>query len=222
MASTTDVLTIINDASTQLNDAGVRWTVPELLSYANRGELEIATLVPNSNTATVSIQLAAGAKQAAPSDSIRLIEFVRNMGANGLTAGNAIRQIERKAMDRYVPSWSSDTAAAVVVHAMYDAEDNNAVFYVWPPQPVITPQYIELIYSQIPVTIPNATAGTKITIADYYSNALLDYVLYRAFDKDSDSANQSARSQAHYQTFVSAIGAKFTADTNANNTPQVK
>lgn len=213
--------TIINDASTQLNDAGVtRWTTAELLSYLNRGQLEIATLVPNSNTATVSKQLAAGAKQTAPSDSIRIIEFVRNMGANGSTDGNAIRQIERKAMDRYIPSWSSDTATAVVVHAMYDAEDNNAVFYVWPPQPVITPQYIELIYSQIPATI--AASTNNITIADYYSNALLDYVLYRAFDKDSDSANQSARSQAHYQTFVSAIGAKFTADTNANNTPQVK
>ena len=221
MASTTEVLTIINDASIQLNDAGVRWTVPELLSYANRGELEIATLVPNSNTATVSMKLAAGAKQAAPSDSIRLIEFVRNMGADGLTAGYAIRQIERKVMDRYVPSWSSDTPATTVVHAMYDAEDNNAVFYVWPPQPV-APQYIEIIYSQIPAIILNALPGTRITIADYYTNALLDYILYRAFDKDSDSANQSARSQAHYQTFVSAIGAKFTADTNANNTPQVK
>jgi len=57
---------------------------------------------------------------------------------------------------------------------------------------------------------------------DYYRNALLDYVLYRAFAKDSDSANQAQRSQNHYQMFMQAIGEKFSGDTNADNDKVVK
>ena len=215
MASITDAKTIIDKASILLNDADLtRWTASELLGWLNDAQLEIATLVPNSNTVTSSLLLQSGPIQGAPSNAIRIIEFIRNTGVGGVTPGAAIRQIERKNLDRYLPGWSNDTPATAVVHAMYDAEDNNAVFYVWPPQTSV-PQYIELTYSVIPVIIANATAGAKITIADYYANALLDYILYRAFGKDSDSANQAARSQEHYKMFAAAIGAKFGADNNA-------
>jgi hypothetical protein len=147
---------------------------------------------------------------------------VRNAGADGATPGAAIRQIERKVFERYQPNWSIDTADPVVVHAMYDAEDNNAVFYVWPPQPSV-PRFIEIIYSVRPVIIADALAGTKITIADYYANALLDYVLYRAFSKDSEYGNQSQESQQHYKAFADAIGLKYKADGNAtNSTPPEK
>ena len=221
-ASTTDAKTILDKASILLNDSGVtRWTVSELLGWLNDAQLEVATLVPNSNTVTSSILLQAGSIQGTPSNAIRIIEFIRNTGADGVTPGNAIRQIERKSLDRYLPNWSNDTPATAVVHAMYDAEDNNTVFYVWPPQTSV-PRYIEINYSVIPATIANATAGTKITIADYYANALLDYILYRAFAKDADSANQAARSLGHYKQFADAIGAKFGADNNANNTPKAQ
>ena len=219
MVATTDAKTIIDKASVLLDDLkATHWPDSERLGWLNDGQLEMSILVPNSNTATVSKQLVAGAKQAAPSDSIRIIEFIRNMGADGVTPGNAIRQIERKALDRYLPNWSNDTPATAVVHVMYDAEDSNSVFYVWPPQTSV-PQYIELIYSQIPAQIPNYEIGTKITVADYYANALLDYILYRALSKDSEYGNQDARAVAHYTMFANAIGAKQTSDSNANNSP---
>ena len=212
MAASTDAKTIIDNASLALGDvAAVHWNAAELLAWLNAGQLELATLVPNANTVTVAKQLVAGSKQTAPSDAIRLIGFTRNLGVTGLVPGKAIRQIERKLLERYSPNWSTEPAAAVVFHAMYDAEDNNAVFYVYPPQPMV-PQYIELIYAQIPAIIANATAGTKITVADFYQNALLDYVLYRAFGKDADSANQAVRSQEHYKMFSSAIVSKMAAD----------
>lgn len=212
MAASTDAKTIIDNASLALGDVGaVHWNAAELLAWLNAGQLELATLVPNANTVTVAKQLVAGSKQTAPSDAIRLIGFTRNLGVTGLVPGKAIRQIERKLLERYSPNWSTEPAAAVVLHAMYDAEDNNAVFYVYPPQPMV-PQYIELIYAQIPAIIANATAGTKVTVADFYQNALLDYVLYRALGKDSEYGNQDAKALAHYQSFMQAIGAKFKAD----------
>jgi len=126
MASTIDAVTIINKASQLLGDASqTYWTAGELLGWLNDAQTEIALLIPNSNTATTAIQLVAGAKQIAPEDSIRIIEFTRNMGSTGLLSGNAIRQIERKVLDRYMPNWSYDTPNAVVVHAMYNAEDRT-------------------------------------------------------------------------------------------------
>ena len=218
----TDAIAIINDAAVFLNDVALtRWSQSELLSWINAGQLEIATLVVNSNAVTVPHILQPGAIQGGPDDAIRIVEFVRNMGPTGTTPGAAIRQIDRKTMDRYFPTWTEDTPSSTVVHAMYDAVDNNSTFYVWPPQPA-EPQYIEIIYAQIPPQIPNYAIGTKITIMDYYRNALLDYVLYRAFAKDSDSANQAQRSQNHYQMFMQAIGEKFSGDTNADNDKVVK
>lgn len=210
---TIDAKTILDKAAIQLSDAGaVHWTAAELLDWLNDGQRDIATLVPNATATTTAIQLIAGAKQAAPSDSIRLIAFIRNMGTDGATPGNAVREIEREHLEAYVPGWSSSTADAAVIHAMYDADLDADTFYVYPPQPAVSQGWLELIYSKIPDTIANSTAGTKITIADYYANALLDYVLYRAFDKDSEYGNQNQRSQSHYQAFANAIGAKFGAD----------
>ncbi len=217
MASTIDAVTIINKASQLLGDASqTYWTAGELLGWLNDGQIEIALLNPNSKTSTTAIQLVAGPKQKAPADSIRIIEFVRNMGSTGLLSGNAIRQIERKILDRYQPNWSLDTPNAVVVHAMYNAEDDNETFYVWPPQPV-TPSYIEIVYCQLPTLIQNSNVGTKITLDDYYQNTLLDYVLYRAFGRGTESAGNYQRSQDHYKMFADMLTVKLENDRNANN-----
>lgn len=227
MSSSVDAKSILDTAGYQLNDKGAtRWTIPELLKYLNAAQLEIATLVANSNANTVTIALVTGCKQSMPADGIRIVEFIRNMGTDGLTPGAAIRVVDRKVMSAYAPDWSvvsaSNPASATVVHGMYNAEDDNQTFYVWPPQPATNRGQIEIIYDQIPTTITNASPGTKITIDDFYANALLDYVLYRGFDKDADSANQAARAQAHYQAFARAIGAKFATDNNSTNEKPAK
>ncbi len=222
MASNTDAVTIITKASQLLGDASqTYWLTTELLGWLNDGQLEIATIIPTSNNVTLSKQLVAGAKQSAPSDSIRIIEFVRNMGSDGLTAGNAIRQIERKTLSRFYPNWGTDTAVNTVIHAMYDAEDNNGVFYVWPPQPAVTPSFIELIYAQIPVLIANVNVGTKITVADYYQNVLLNYILFRALSRSTEDADHYQRSQNYLSLFKDELGIKVVSDNNANN-DQVK
>jgi hypothetical protein len=74
---------------------------------------------------------------------------------------------------------------------------------------------IEIVYSQVPTLI--ASSGTPvITVRDIYANALLDYVLYRAFGKDSEYGNQSDRSQIHYKMFSQAIGIKYTIEKSEN------
>lgn len=218
MASTVDALKIITDAQTYLYDKlGVRWDELELLSWLNAGQLEIAMLVPNSSSFTVAIKLAAGVKQTTATGVLRIIEFVRNMGVDGITPGTELRVVDRKVLTSYLPNWSNDTPDSAVKHVMYNAEDDNETFYVWPPQPAANQGYIEVVQSQVPATVSNISVGTKISVHDYYANALTDYILYRAFGKDSEYGNQDARSQLHYKQFAQTMGIVFKNDTNASN-----
>jgi hypothetical protein len=217
MASTTLAKTITDKASVFLADASqTRWLPSELLSWLNDGQSEICALVPNANPATSTIALVAGTKQSAPTDALYVNGFIRNMGVGGTTPGGVIRQVTRNFLNSFIVGWPSAATSIVVSHIAYDPTDSNVDFYVYPPQPASGMSSIEIVYSQVPAIIPSS--GTPvITVRDIYANALLDYVLYRAFGKDSEYGNQSDRSQIHYKMFSQAIGIKYTIEKSENN-----
>jgi hypothetical protein len=80
---------------------------------------------------------------------------------------------------------------------------NPLQFYVYPPN--LGTGFVELSYSAVPAAV--ATAGDNITINDLYAYCLVDYMLYRAFSMDAEHAANAARAVAHYQAFLSALGA---------------
>ena len=214
MASVTDAKTIIDKASVLLGDvAATRWTTAELLGWLNDGQREAALLAPTVNVKNIALQLVSGVKQALPSDGMVLLDIPHNLGSTGTTMGTVINHVPKEIMLKRIPGWTTTMASGIVKHYIYSATD-PLIFYVYPPQPSAT-KYVECVYSAIPVLIANATAGTKITINDAYQNALLDYLLYRAFSKDSDSANQAGRSTGHYTLFTHAL----IANNNPTNPP---
>lgn len=217
MASTTLAKTITDKASVFLADASqTRWLPSELLSWLNDGQAEICALVPNANPATSTVALVAGTKQSAPTDALYVNGFIRNMGVGGTTPGGVIRQVTRNFLNSFVVGWPNATTSTTVSHVAYDPADSNVDFYVYPPQPSSGMSSIEIVYSQVPAVI--ASSGTPvITVRDIYANALLDYVLYRAFGKDSEYGNQSDRSQTHYKMFSQAIGIKYTIEKSENS-----
>lgn len=217
MASTTLAKTITDKASVFLADASqTRWLPSELLSWLNDGQAEICALVPNANPATSTVALVAGTKQSAPTDTLYVNGFIRNMGVGGTTPGGVIRQVTRNFLNSFVVGWPNATTSTTVSHVAYDPADSNVDFYVYPPQPSSGMSSIEIVYSQVPAIIPSS--GTPvITVRDIYANALLDYVLYRAFGKDSEYGNQSDRSQTHYKMFSQAIGIKYTIEKSENS-----
>ena len=221
MASTTDAVTITNKASLLLSDASqTRWLPAELLNWINDGQLEIVALVPNANPTTDTVTLVSGAKQTAPTGSVLVNAFVRNMGVGGTTPGQGIRQVTRKYMESFIAGWLTATPSTTVTHVAYDPEDNIQDFYVYPPQPASGMSSIEIVYSSLPTAIADLNIGTKITIKDMYANALLDYILYRAFAKDSEYGNQDGKSQSHYKMFSQSIGVKYTVDTSIGGQSQ--
>lgn len=190
------------------DDTGVRWPDSELLGWLNDGQREIVVLKPDSSVNNENLQLVEGTKQEIPAAGISLVDVIRNMGTDGSSPGKSVRLINRKVLDEQLPDWHSATPNAVADHFAFDDRDPKH-FYVYPPQPSVNQGYVEIVYSSSPA---DAALGDVISVDDVYANALVDYMLYRAYSKDKDYAGNGGRASAHYQAFLRALGLKEQAE----------
>lgn len=203
---TTTAASLIAKAQKILQDtSGVSWDGTELLGWLNDGQKMVVLLKPNSNAKTLAWKLAAGTRQSLPPDGVQLIDIPNNMGTDGTTVGRAIRIAEREMLDAFNPDWHTGTASAVVKHYMYSELDPKT-FWNYPPQPSSNQGYVRLVYGAVP---DDATSGGNINIDDIYGPPLVDYILFRAFSKDSEYASDPARAGVHKQAFGDALGVKF-------------
>lgn len=211
---------ILDKAGTILQDVTkIRWATAELLGWLNDGQREVVIIRPDASVSTKAVLLAAGTKQTlgagATADAISLLKVVRNMGTTGTTPGAAIRIVSGEILDAQVPDWHSGAQSAAVVHAVYDPRVPKQ-FYVYPPN--TGTGFAEISYSSAPAAI--AASTDLITIDDVFANALLDYVLYRAYSKDAVYAGNGNRALAHYQAFLNTLGAR--AQNLAANNPNLE
>lgn len=213
------VQTILNDA------ASVRWTAVELHTWLNDALREIAVLKPNAVAKTVELSLQEGAYQTLPEDHFNLFRLTRNLATTeisptGRGGGRIITQVEREVMDMQIPGWM-DTAVMPysknVVHFINDISD-MAAYYVVPGNDGTG--IVEAICAVMPAMVPAPAADalivssytSEVDIPDIYRNALIDYMLYRAFSKDASLPGIAQRAAVHYSQFASALGLKFQAE----------
>lgn len=197
---------IVDQARILLQDietGGTRWLDDEMLTWVNAGQREVAVYKPDCSITTEAVILVVGTKQTLPATAIMLNKISRNMGTNGTTPGNAIRIVDQEIMDSQAPDWHSAAASAVIKHYMYDKSD-PLVFYVTPPQPASGFGYVEMSYPAVPGTI--AGIGDAIKILDIYSNALVNYIMYRALLKDATYTKDSPNADIYYTAFLRSIG----------------
>jgi hypothetical protein len=201
---------LITGVSLALQDSSnIRWTQAELLFYLNQGQKEIAAFKPNASVTNASVQLVQGTKQALPSGGLILIEVTRNMGVGGATPGDAIRLVSRGVLDAQVPGWHSATASATVKNYTYSPADPTR-FYVYPPQPG-SPTYVEIVYGKMPEDLDDYV--DPINVDDVYAPALHNYMLFRAYSKDSEFAANSQLAAAHYTMFMQQLTGKVQGET---------
>ena len=187
----------------------VRWPEAELLRYINDAQREIVNYRPESSATTANVQLVAGTKQSLPSGGLRLIKVTRNMSdtSGGATGKRAIRIVNVDILNTQEPDWNDPTVSGdaahgtVVKHYIFD-EDDPRNFYVYPG--VSGNAYVEVVYSDSPTDLGNTSA--TISVDDIYANAIMDYVLFRAYQKDSEYAGNAQRANQHYQLFLNCIG----------------
>lgn len=193
------------------DNTSIRWPINELVRYLNDGQREVVLYRPDAMVTNASITCLAGSKQALPAGGSKLIEVVRNSGGNR----RSVRMVNREILDAQTPNWHNLTGVAEVLHFMYDPRD-PLVFYVYPPATISAG--LDLVYAAYPADVTEPADGAlytdvsgNISLPDIYGNVLQDYVLYRAYSKDSEYAGNGNRSQAHYAAFANALGIEIKA-----------
>lgn len=190
---------------------GTRWLDPELLKWVNDAQREIVLLKPNAYSAVENVNLVAGTKQKLPASGLLLLSIVRN------TNGHAVRRVDRNIMDSENNNWHSDPATALVEHYVFD-EDAPDTFWVFPPNNA--GGSVELIYSKAPADL--TSTSSPITLNDIYSNVILDYILYRAYSKDTDYAGNQERANNHYSAFNNSLGVKVKAEASSSPNQNIR
>ena len=206
---------LITRAATLIQDAtAVRWPRLELLDWLNDGQREVVLLKPEASVVSESMPLTPNStKQTLPAASIALIDVVRNLGATGSTPGKAIQICSRDVLDAQRPNWHSDpNPTGVIEHYLFDPR-NPKIFYVYPKAPM-GGWFVEVVMSASPANCNDS--GAVIGVDDIYANALLDYVLYRAYSKDATYAQNSGLAVAHYTAFSNSLGVKTQNDMSRN------
>lgn len=204
---TTTAQSIIQRAQTTLQDPeGVRWSATELVMYLNDGQRALITLRNDVGAATVAFTPALGARQTLPANALALVDILGN------TSGTqrVIRKVDKTQMDSTVRDWTSGQASKVAVNFMFEPERDPRTFWLYPP--AAAGASIDLLIASYPVDIPapSGTAYTTVTgsisVPDQWDNALLNYVLGRAYDKDAEFGG-NAQSAARFMTqFLSQAG----------------
>ena len=209
--ATVSVASILDGANILLNDPGfIRWPKQELLNYYNDAAKAIVLVRPDAHTKHVDFSCVAGTKQSLPSDALRLIDVVRNL------EGSVIRYVPRKALDDSYPEWHTSATATKVSAFTYDERDPK-IFFLYPgPAAAVK---VDVVYSVAPQSktlaeVEDAANPAIADLDDIYINPLIDFIMYRAFLKDSEYAANANRSQGHYQAFMQQLGDKTAVDAN--------
>ena len=209
---------IITRAQTIVQDTtGVRWPTAELLHWLNDGQREVANVKPSATAFNTVVNLQQGTLQQIGAGNLSLLRVIRNLKTPVTTpriGTRAVRMVSLDVMDAQNPRWHDPTAfpyTKEVKHCCFDAIDPTA-FYVFPGNDGTGA--MEVTMSRMPEDI--AAASAPISLPDIYRNPLLDYVLFRAYQKDADQVANAERSANHYELFAASITAKVTNESTVN------
>lgn len=196
---------VVDQAETQIFDTTNRhWPVTELMRYLNDGQRLLVVLKPDLGATIANLQLVAGTKQVLTSRDLALLSILRNMGVSGTVPGRVPRLVDFKFMDYIRPTWQMDTAAAEVKHYLYDPRQPRA-FWVWPPQPATGQGQVESQLTRLPEDLNTTPGSQNIGTPDETREPLVDYLIYRSYNKGAKEGNLQA-SVAAFQRFISWLG----------------
>lgn len=208
---------LITRAQIILQDTtSTRWPAEELIGWLNDSYREIIIARPDANSETGTFTCDQGTRQDLAKanggfpNALRLLDVVRNVASS--SAKRAIRHIDRTILDDQRRGWHAETPSVNIEHFMFDARLPRS-FLVYPP--ATSQAQIEVVFSSVPLahSVSDATSpSATVRIVDSYANAMLDYILYRAYTKDAEYAANAQRAAAHYQAMTTALGIKTQSD----------
>lgn len=200
----TKVKTVIDRCRTVLKEVsadGTRWTNTELVDWLNEFYLAAAGIAPGKFSEVRAFECQAGTQQELPTDMEQLLEVVRNL--DGRMGG--IQSATKAMMDTTRRAWHGDPHSNDQELFVLD-ERFPSKFYVWPPAAKGSRIEIAGVVLPKPHTIGDYDCG-EITIhcSDRLAPAMHDYILFRAYSKDSEDTVNAGLAQSHYATYMQSM-----------------
>lgn len=202
----TPIKDLLDRVSIELTDKmRTHWSLEDLVHYYNSAIASIANYRPDIFATTQTIDCVVGTRQALPAGAIKLIEVERNTG------GRKIRYFERGQLDDQDPEWMAGTDASEAEAYLFEPT-NPRTFWLYPG--VVAGVKIDLVLSVLPapVKVAQVEAGDLLQVDDTYFTPCMDWIIYRAYLRDSDETANSARGQLHLQAFAQYLGIKIETD----------
>lgn len=207
---------ITRAARLAIDETNAEWGQQVLLNYLNDARSVLFLRRPDLYEIRATQTLAAGARQALPTDVGRMFRAIANVTH---ASKRQITTIDEQTLAKHRPSWRQTAPATLILHIMYDERDGSH-YEVYPPAAANT--QIEVSYPKSPAKVLLADITTTDLIEGEEAEALVDYVLGRAFQEASESQPALAqRAEAHMRKFDEKfpVGAvtKAAAGPNAEN-----
>lgn len=191
----TTALDIINRASSTMQDADfVRWSKAELLEYVSEAQVMVSHS-PGAYSVRKVIDLAEGSRQSLPADTWSLISVVRNVDEDDVPI-TPVRLVSRSLLDAAVPLWHMEPKAPLVENYVYDDKVPREIL-VYPPNDGTG--RVEVVYIGIPAKITDE--NEELVTDSSFDAAILLYVLYKAYCKESDYAPGVSNASAYYEAY---------------------
>jgi hypothetical protein len=211
--ATVKVAAIVSRVKALLQDDDlVRWGALELQYWLNDGYRELVNLRPDANTIQGEYVCSAGARQVLTSsfpNATRLISISHNTAATSNKYG--VQMVSKSSLETQRRGWRAETPSVNIEGYMFDARTPRE-FEVYPPAAAAARLWA--LYVEVPAAhtlsaeqLTNESTAETIRVDDSFANALVDYILYRAYSKDGESGS-GGKAAAYYGAFRAALGEK--------------
>lgn len=197
-----DVIELARDT---LNDPdGVRWIDTDMLRWLGDALRAVGVLRPAAASKTTALALTPSSTiQSIPADGFMLLDVRRNMGADGLTPGKPVREVDYDALQAFDATWHSASGATVIDNYAYRKDKEPLQFWVSPNVAATPAVYVEVEYAEVWAD-PDTMADT-LPLNEEYKNALSEFVIGKALSIDSDTGD--AKYEQHFASFATNVQA---------------
>mgnify|MGYP007046356717 FL=1 len=176
-----------------------------IISYLNDACRFLAENEPDAFSDNSEFFCVIGTRQELPSNATRLIDIVRNLEGKK----TPLTPSDKTTMNAIRPNWHSENPSTQQELFFNDDRDSKR-FYVYPPAKAGS--LLEIVIALEPRHHFIAEAQDKsslMQVNDRYIPSIMNYMLYRAFDKDSDTAGNFSRAQTYLRNAYTSLGVKM-------------
>ncbi|KYN88900.1 hypothetical protein ATY37_14940 [Vibrio cidicii] len=191
------VKNLIDRISRDLIDLrNVRWSRPELIDFMNDAIAAIVIRRPDLSRATAVVATSSNTV-ALPADAYQIlaVNHIDNVAATFVSI-NKLNQL--------YPDWRT-TEGAPVCWTRNELDETTLFLYPAPQAEV----NVEVVYSR---SLKVTDESAAFPLSEVYEGVVADFVMYRAYNKDSLNPAEGQKAQLHLQAFATALGDKTATD----------